>query len=392
MHFSEDINFLQNAYRSNFYITIPKSEHKITKEYISYYPANGSPAIKYNCDFSTTLLDILNNSEYIITEILSKYRQKLIDSSFETNFEILELLNALKNEILKTNNHFYILTMYIDNLIFEIKENETEVSIANIITSCIQCIFSLIEELQINTSFALAPYFRTFNFSSKNTFSLNELTNNKYFRKNAFETFTGNELYLPRVTLIYDNQEIEDYSTKRIVNRRGNPKKELISCKYSIFSLADLVNTTLYHLQCSDKAILCCSYCGKYFIPKEHTAQLYNNVTGNDEEKDIIERNSRMTCSKECSKKMKNERTKLKNSTGYRHELKSLRIVLNRIDKKYSTDLRHAFEIRYSDTKKKLELKYGITNTEIIEEKLLKFMLKEKGKMKQKRQRLKNRK
>lgn len=389
MNYLEEMNMLLQAYRSNFYMTIRKKGKKNIEEYIEYYPVDGSIPVKYHGDISTTLMDIVNNLEYIVDEVLMKYRQNFHTTQFNNYNEIIGMMKKLKDEILNTNKHFCILTIHIDELIWEIEENKEALGVEDVINSCLQCIFSLIEELQIVCTFTLASYFRTFNFSEQDTFSMEELKGNKDLHKNVFEMFRGDELYLPRVTVLYNDKQEEEYTTNKVTNRKGVNKKEIVACKYSIFSLSDLMNTTLYYLQNSNKAILCCAYCGKYFIRKQYDYKYYDEKAQKFEIKTIVEKNSKKACSKECAKKLKKETVKRKNSTGYRHEIKNLRIKLKRVDDNFATHLKVEFEDKFHKTKKELEDKFGYDSEE-VEEELLKFVINETEEMKQTRKKLKD--
>lgn len=384
----EDIETLLAPYRSNFHITYQKLDNEFKNEYIEYIEVNNSRRVTYTYDIGDTLLTLLNNIKSI-SALLNKYNEKFrITNSMNFN-DTITLLDDLRKDILSISNNLYILIMYIDDLVFEIKQKENLFDIKELNLLCTIRIFSLIEEVHIVTNFTLSSYFRTFNTS--NVFDFTELENNINLWEHAFETYIGSELYLPRVKIYYNNKSEEEYSTVKNTNRKNAIKKEILSYQYSICSLTDLANATLYHLQCSDKAILCCSVCGKYFIRKKHSYDYYNDKTGNDETKIITEKNSRITCSNECLKKSRQKSLKEKRTTSCGRLDNSLRTAYTRLDKKYHTNLLEEYKNSYCTLKKKLENKWGKESREIINEELLKFLLKEEEKMKNIRKDLRQR-
>lgn len=386
----EDIETLLAPYRSNFFITYQKLDNKFNNEYIEYININNSGRITHTGNMGDTLLTLLNNIKSI-SMLLHKCKETFRIADCKNTNEIISLLNSLKKGILEISNNLYILIMYIDNLIFEINKNEKILDVDELNSLCTIRIFSIIEEIRIITNFTLASYFRTFNVSNIHTFEITELENNINLWEHSSETFIGNELYLPRVKIHYNDKLEEEFSTVKSINRKNAPKKEILSYKYYIYTLFDLVNATLYHLQRSDKAILCCSICGKYFIRQEHNYDYYNEKTGNDETKTITERNSRITCSNECLKKSRQKATKEKRTTSCGRLDNSLRTAYTRLDQNYHTNLLEEYKNNYCTLKKKLQNKWGRESREIIDEELLKFLLEEIEKMKKIRKNLKQR-
>lgn len=357
---------------SNFYISFDTFK----KEYIEYHPLNNSNTIKYHCELGTTLLDILNNFESIIN-LLNRYQDKFKENKINDFDNIVLTLDTLKSDILEINSHLHILNMYVDMLIFEIieKEKNRVLEKYNLCENCIIHLANLKEELYEASNFALSCFFRTYNFSQDTSFDITELKNNTNFYTSAFRTLVCNNLCLPNVKLTYIN--IEDN------------KAELSSFQYSIFSLENFLHVTLYQLQQNEKAILQCSNCSKFFIPKEHK-YIYDSDTKANDHKIIKERNIRITCSEKCAIERKNNQTKINNSTDYRKEIKSLRTELQRTDKKYLTNLKQEFENKYASLKNKLESEF--CDKEIIDEKLLKFVLTEKENLKNIKNNLKQQK
>lgn len=349
---------LQNE--SNFYMTF-NSFNNGFEEQTTYIPIISSQKsiIKYDNKLATSLLDFLNNYDNILG-ILDKYKKKC--ESFSEYSEFVTMFNNLKEEILKLSKNLYILIFFIDQIIYDILEIQNgNLYIENeLYIYCVTFIFSLKEDLTNARTSSLSPFFRTYNVTGESL----KYTGNigKDFYTSAFETFTATELSLPKVKIKFENIEY---------NSNLKEKMEPYSFTYSIFSITDFVNVTLYHLQKNKKAILCCANCQKYFVPSTHIKTV---ETKNIHNKLIKERNTRITCSEYCANRRRTDKTKL-NLYGYKKEKKNLRDNLRNYDKRHNTNHLKEFDLNFKTKENEILKKYGNNNLEIIEEELLKCIL-----------------
>ena len=351
--------------KSNFLMTFDNHNGGFDKEQTTYLPVLiGDKVVKYENELASSLLDLLNNYDKIL-KTLDKYLKKCIEQKTNEYSELIKTFGNLKKEILKQSNNLYILIYFIDILIFDILEiqNGNLYIEDEIYLYCANYIFSLKEELANSRDFALSTFFRTYNITGEQLQYTGDME--KDFYTSAYETFTATQLSLPSVDIKFDNVEY---------NSNSKEKMEPYSFTYSIFSIADLVNVTLYHLKKNERAILCCANCKKYFVPTAHINIVEKEDSDKLEKKLIKERNTRVTCSNDCLNARRKEKTK-QNLYGYKKEKKNLRDSLRNMDKRHNTHLLEEFDLKFNKKETELLNKYGSDNFEIIEEKLLQYIL-----------------
>lgn len=351
--------------KSNFLITFDNYNGGFDIEQTAYSPVLiGDKVVKYDNELATSLLDLLNNYDKIL-KIFDKYQKKCIEQKINDYSEFVRMFESLKKEILKQSNNLYILIFFIDILIFDILEiqNGNLYIEDELYLYCANYIFSLKEELSTAKDFALSTFFRTYNVTGEYMQYTGDME--KDFYDSAYETFKATQLSLPNVEIKFDNIEY---------NSNLKEKMEPYSFTYSIFSIADLVNVTLYHLQKNERAILRCANCKKYFVPTTHINIIEREDSDKVDKKLIKERNTRVTCSDDCLNERRREKTK-QNLYGYKKEKKNLRDSLRNMDKRHDTNLLEEFDFNFKKKEAKLIEKYGSDNLEIIEQELLQYVL-----------------
>ena len=177
-----------------------------------------------------------------------------------------------------------------------------------------------------------------------------------------FGAYRGQKISLPNVEITFEDMEYK-------IGKKVITKTEPLYYTYSIFSLFDFANVTIYHLHKNKKPILCCVNCKKFFIPDSH-------VDENTLSKTIIEKNDRLTCCQECNAERKSKKTET-NLFGYKRIKKN---ICDNLRKKKKLSELETFNNEFQNKEKSVLQKYGNESIELIEEKMTKFMLEQKEK------------
>ena len=130
-----------------------------------------------------------------------------------------------------------------------------------------------------------------------------------------------NQLKMPPVKILYLKNEDNQSQIK-----------EIDRFEYEIYSLNNLTDVSLYHINYNKKAILKCINCGRFFIPSVYETEKYNEETGNDELISVTERITKLTCSEKCQQNLRKDKEFINNNKDFKTKLKNMRDKLGKRD------------------------------------------------------------
>lgn len=345
-----------------------KNNNKFWKETIEYNSKIDKKVYKYTVNYGKTILELMNNYEEII-KIFWKSDRDFQEMDYEDYDKALEILNELKKELLKYKSIYVIFCFNIDMFITRLEE-ERKNKVEGPQVSCLDFIMYITHEINMVRLIIERSYIK-----------IEGIEGDFYFKNKKYTDIR--QLRLPPVKVTY--------SQKINLDGENENKYEIDEYHYDIYSLNNLVDVSLYHINQNEKAILKCAYCKKYFIPREHTI-IKDTKDEINVKKTIDERTTKVFCSDKCKENFKskvpistpNDNTVV--SKDYGDARKNLRDRLrqkdNRRKKKGLKELNllKKFDEKEKKTKNELIERYGKNNNR-IEFELLKLIRKENEKL-----------
>jgi hypothetical protein len=392
------LEFSNEPIDSNFKIVLKeeikgKNTKKFWNETIKYTSKIDNKKYNYTQPLGETIVAFMNNYEAIFN-IISKYDLLFDEIEYNDYEKSLRTILNLRKEILKYGKNLKVVGENKDieeksyfkerDMIKEYKRDRTDKIFAILIFHIDSFITRLKDENKnniegpqvccINFLQYLNYEIRTAYIIINTTFVRTSIKDNKLIISNK-KYMDINQLKLPPVKIKYLSKK--DKTTKF---------KVIDKYEYEIYSLNNLVDVSLHHINYNKKAILKCINCEKYFIPTTYEVEQYNDKTGNDEKKEISERITKLTCSEKCLQILRQNKEFMNNNKDLKTIRKNLRDKLRKRDNKIkkmnlkSKDLLLTFTKDYDEKEKELKEIYkgNIIN---IENELLKFIKEESIKL-----------
>ena len=348
-----------------------KNNNKFWKETIEYKSKVDEKVYRYTANYGKTILELMNNYEEII-KIFWRFDGYFQEMDYNDYNKALKILNELKKELLKYKDIYVILYFHIDVFIIRL-EDERQKEVEGPRVSCSDFIMYITHEINMARLIIERSYIKI------------EGIDGKFYFKNKKHTDIK-QIRLPPVKITY--------SQKVNLDEEYENKYEIDKYYYEIYSLNNLVDVSLYHINQNGKAVLKCAHCKKYFIPREHTI-IKDTKDEINVEKTINERTSKVFCSNKCNENSKsnmpistpNDNTVV--AKDYGDAKKNLRDRLRQRDNKRKAkglkelNLLEKFDEKEKKKKDELIKKYGKGNSR-IEFELLKLVRKENEKLNKK--------